>query len=70
MKITPLTPAAAAARRDAIVTRTWAPSAAAGRPAAPRPATAGPIQTGSAPARAEPADGSAIAALSGLVPAA
>jgi hypothetical protein len=66
VKITPLTPAAAAACRDAIVTRTWA-AAAAGRCPVPRPATAGPTQTGSAPARAEPADGPAFAALSALV---
>ena len=53
-KITPLTPAAAAACRDAIDTRT--------DPGTPRPA-AGPVHTGSDPARTDPDGAPAIRAL-------
>ena len=65
----PLTPAAAAACRDAIATRTWpGAAAAAARVPAWVDAAAGPAHTGSEPARAEPADGLAIGVLSCWAP--
>src|ERR1700678_1044364 len=63
--MTPLTPAAAAVRRDVITPRTWDSAGPAARAAAGCPACAGgPTQTGRPPARTESVDGDAITAFS------